>query len=51
MCLPISLTSLTELGRCHAKKIHTNICYVQHIGENSPHHTGITVLLVGFISQ
>jgi hypothetical protein len=37
MCLPISPTPLTELGRSHVKKFHTNIYFVQHYGEISPH--------------
>jgi hypothetical protein len=40
MRLLISLTSLTELGRSHIKKFHTNICFIQHHGESSPHQPG-----------
>jgi hypothetical protein len=40
MTLPISLTSLAELGRSHVKKFYTNIYYVQHLGESSPHQPG-----------
>jgi hypothetical protein len=39
-CLLISPTSLTELGRSHVKKFHTNVCYVQHLRESSPHQPG-----------
>jgi hypothetical protein len=28
--LPISPTSLAEVGRSNVKKFHTNICFVQH---------------------
>jgi hypothetical protein len=35
--LPISPTSLDELGRSHIKKFHINICFIQHRGESSPH--------------
>jgi hypothetical protein len=38
--LLISPTSLAELGRRHVKKIHTNICFIQHHGESSPHQPG-----------
>jgi hypothetical protein len=38
--LPISPTSLIELGRRHVKKFYTNICFVQHYGESSPHQSG-----------
>jgi hypothetical protein len=51
MRLLISLTSLTKLGRSHIKKFHTNICFIQHHGESSPHQQGTMVLLVGFILQ
>jgi hypothetical protein len=34
---PISPTSRVELRRIHVKKFHTNICFVQHHGESSPH--------------
>jgi hypothetical protein len=37
---PISLISLAELVRSHIKKFHTNIYFVQHHGESSPHQTG-----------
>jgi hypothetical protein len=37
MCLPISPTWLVEFGRGHVKKFHTNICFVQHHEESSPH--------------
>jgi hypothetical protein len=40
MHLPISPTSLAELGRSHVKMFHTNICYVQHRGESSPLQPG-----------
>jgi hypothetical protein len=39
MCLPISPTSLTELARSHIKKFHTDISFIQHHGEISPHRT------------
>jgi hypothetical protein len=39
-CHPISLTSLAKLGRSHVKKFHTNISFVQHHGEISPHQLG-----------
>jgi hypothetical protein len=39
-CLPISLTSLAKLGRIHVKKFHTNISFIQHCGEISPHQLG-----------
>jgi hypothetical protein len=32
--------SLTELERSHVKKFHTNIYFVQHRGESSPHQAG-----------
>jgi hypothetical protein len=34
---PISPTSLVEHGRSNVKKFHTNICFVQHRGDSSPH--------------
>jgi hypothetical protein len=40
MRLPISPTSLTELRRSHAKKFYTNIYFIQHRGESSPHQSG-----------
>jgi hypothetical protein len=40
MRLLISPTSLAELARSHIKKFHTNISFIQHHGEISPHHTG-----------
>jgi hypothetical protein len=40
MRLLISPTSLAELGRSHVEKLHTNICFVQHHGESSPHQSG-----------
>jgi hypothetical protein len=39
MRLPISSTLLAELGRWHVKKFHTNIYFVQHHGESSPHQS------------
>jgi hypothetical protein len=33
-CCP---TSLAKLGRSHVKKFHTNIYFIQHCGESSPH--------------
>jgi hypothetical protein len=38
--IPISPTSLAELGRCHVKKFHINVCFVQHYGESSLHQPG-----------
>jgi hypothetical protein len=38
--LPISLTSLVEFGRSHVKKFHTNIYFIQHYGQSSPHQPG-----------
>jgi hypothetical protein len=38
--LPISPTSLAELGRSHVKKFHTNIYFIQHRGESCPHLSG-----------
>jgi hypothetical protein len=38
--LSISPTSLDELERSYVKKFHTNICFVQHCGESSPHQPG-----------
>jgi hypothetical protein len=35
--LLISPTSLPELGRIHIKMFHTNIYFLQHHGESSPH--------------
>jgi hypothetical protein len=35
--LPISRTSLTELGRSNVKKFHTKVYFIQHSGESSPH--------------
>jgi hypothetical protein len=40
MRLLISPTSLTELRRSHAKKFYTNIYFIQHHGESSPHQSG-----------
>jgi hypothetical protein len=40
MCLPANPTSLTEHGRSHVKKFHTNIYFVQQRGESSPHQPG-----------
>jgi hypothetical protein len=40
MRLPISPTSLAELGRSHVKKFHTIISFIQHHGEISPHQPG-----------
>jgi hypothetical protein len=37
MRLPISPTLLTKLSRSHVKKFHTNISFIQHLGEISPH--------------
>jgi hypothetical protein len=37
--LPISPTSLGKLVRSNVKKFHTNICFVQHSGETSPHQS------------
>jgi hypothetical protein len=36
----ISPTSLGEHGRSNINKFHTNICFVQHCGESSPHQPG-----------
>jgi hypothetical protein len=41
MCLPISPTSVVELGTCNVKKFHTNIYFIQHNGESSPHQPGV----------
>jgi hypothetical protein len=38
--LHVCPTSLTEHGRNHVKKFHTNIGVVQHCGESSPHQPG-----------
>jgi hypothetical protein len=38
--LSISPTLLAELERRRVKKFHTNIYYVQHRGESSPHQPG-----------
>jgi hypothetical protein len=40
MRLPIIPTSLTELERSHVNTFHTNIYFVQHRGESSPHQSG-----------
>jgi hypothetical protein len=41
MRLPISPTSLAERGISNVKKFHTNVCFVQHSGESSPHQPGV----------
>jgi hypothetical protein len=51
MRLPISPTLLTKLSRSHAKKFHTNISFIQHVGEISPHSQGTMMLLDGSMSQ
>jgi hypothetical protein len=52
MHLPISPTSLTELGRGNVKKFHTNAYFVQHSGERIVLTSQDTmVLLVGTMSQ
>jgi hypothetical protein len=38
--LPISPTLLAELERSHIKKFYTNVCFIQHRGESSPHQPG-----------
>jgi hypothetical protein len=38
--LLISPTSLTELRRSYVKKFHTNIYFIQHHRESSPHQLG-----------
>jgi hypothetical protein len=44
MRLPISPTLLAELGRSHVKNFYTNIYFVQHRGESSPHQSGYHIL-------
>jgi hypothetical protein len=39
--LPISPTSHAEHGRSKVKLFHTNVCFVQHSGESSPHQPGV----------
>jgi hypothetical protein len=36
-CLPISPTSLAELGRSNVEKFYTNIYFIHHSRESSPH--------------
>jgi hypothetical protein len=38
--LPISPTSLTKCGKSHIKKFYTNIYFIQHREESSPHQSG-----------
>jgi hypothetical protein len=38
--LLISPTLFTKLGRSHVKKFHTNIYFIQHHEESSPHQSG-----------
>jgi hypothetical protein len=38
--LPISFTSFTEFGRRHVKMFYASICFIQYLGESSPHQPG-----------
>jgi hypothetical protein len=38
--LLISFTSFAELGRRHVKKFYASICFIQYLGESSPHQPG-----------